>query len=117
MTALAASPHFAEALGVPDTQIARKWLAWHKANPQVYELFVRFTLSAINRGHSKLSAWLIINRIRWETVVETQGEDFKISNDSIAYYSRLFMYHYPEYAGFFRIKPLKGQPPTEREEE
>jgi hypothetical protein len=49
-----------------------------------------------------------VNRIRWETTVETLGGDFKISNNFIAYYSRLFMDEHPEYRGFFRTKTLKG---------
>ena len=62
-----------------------RWWDWHKKNPQVYELFQKFTMQAINRGHKNLSAWLIVNRIRWETTVVTTGPDFKISNDFIAY--------------------------------
>ena len=89
------------------SSVKRKWWAWHKQNPHVYELFTKFTMQAINRGHRKLSAWLIINRIRWETSIETNGDDFKISNDFIAYYSRLFMHDYPQYQGFFRTKSLK----------
>jgi hypothetical protein len=42
-----------------------------------------------------LSAWLIVNRIRWETTVETSSGDFKISNNFIAYYARLFMDEHP----------------------
>ena len=87
----------------------RKWWIWHKANPHVYELFKRFTMQAINRGHRNLSAWLIVNRIRWETSIETKGDDFKISNDFIAYYSRLFMHDHPQYKGFFRTKTLKSE--------
>lgn len=84
-----------------------KWWQWHKENPHVYELFKRFTYEAIAKGHDRLSAWLIVNRIRWETMVETRGDDFKISNDFIAYYARLFMHEHPEYDGFFRTKQLR----------
>lgn len=93
-----------------------KWWAWHKQNPHVYQLFKRFTIQAIDAGHKNLSAWLIINRIRWETSIETKGDDFKISNDYIAYYSRLFMHDFPQYKGFFRTKQLKADKPvyTER---
>jgi|TARA_Y100000052_G_C2924379_1_gene70335 hypothetical protein len=86
--------------------IKHKWWLWHKKNPHVYELFKKFTLIAIDRGHKEMSAWLIVNRIRWETSVETSGNDFKISNDFIAYYARLFMHDYPQYEGFFRTKRL-----------
>ena len=85
----------------------KKWREWHEKNPNVYWLFKRFTFEAIEKGHEHLSPWLIINRIRWETEVATTGQDFKISNNFIAYYSRKFMEDYPEYDGFFRTKPMK----------
>jgi hypothetical protein len=87
----------------------QRWLEWHRSNPQVYELFKEFTFQAIRRGHRRLSAWLVVNRIRWETAVETSGGDFKISNDFIAYYARLFMDENPDFRGFFRTKPLKEE--------
>jgi hypothetical protein len=89
--------------------LKKRWWRWHKENPHVYELFKKFTLQAIGRGHRKLSAWLIVNRIRWETSVETSGGDFKISNDYIAYYARLFMVEHPEYNGFFCTKQMRRQ--------
>lgn len=80
---------------------------FNRDNPEVYELFKRFTFQAINKGHTRLSAWMIANRIRWETQIETVNDDYKISNDYIALYSRKFMKDYPEHDGFFRIKPMK----------
>ena len=90
-----------------DDSLKRKWWEWHKQNPHVYELFEKFTLDAISKGHERLSAWLIVNRIRWETAVETRGDDFKISNDFIAYYARLFMHNHPRYEGFLKTKQLR----------
>ena len=90
-----------------DDSLKRKWWEWHKQNPHVYDLFEKFTLDAISKGHERLSAWLIVNRIRWETAVETRGDDFNISNDFIAYYARLFMHNHPRYEGFFKTKTLR----------
>jgi hypothetical protein len=89
--------------------LKQKWWAWHKENPHVYMLFDKFTRQAISRGHKNLSGWLIVNRIRWETSIETSGDDFKISNDYVAFYARLFMAKNPEYQGFFRIKRMKRE--------
>ena len=86
-----------------------KWWSWHKKNPQVYELFEQFSLQAIKKGHKRLSAWLIINRVRWETSVETYGDPFKISNDYIAFYSRYFMHRYPQHKGFFKLHAMIGE--------
>ena len=86
-----------------------KWWRWHNANPDVYDMFERFALDAIRQGHTNLSAWLIVNRIRWEVAMETSGDDFKISNDFIAYYARLFHAKNKQHEGFFRTKKLKEE--------
>ena len=80
---------------------------FNRDNPEVYELFKRFTFQAINKGHTKLSAWMIANRIRWETQIETVNDDYKISNDYIALYSRKFMKDHPKHDGFFKTKLMK----------
>ena len=87
--------------------LKQQWWLWHKENPEVYELFKKFTFNAIDRGHQKFSHWLIMNRIRWETNIDTVGDEFKIRNDYIAFYARLFMVDYPEHNGIFRIKEMK----------
>ena len=87
--------------------LKEKWWAWHKQNPEFYKLFERFTFQAIERGHSRLSAWLIVNRIRWETMIVTTGDEYKISNDYIALYARLLMHQHPQYKVLFRTKPMK----------
>ncbi len=33
----------------------QEWWKWHKLNPNVYELFKRFTFEAINKGHTRFS--------------------------------------------------------------
>lgn len=92
-------------------QKKQDWWEWHKKNPEVWKLFERFALEAVNRGRTKISHWLIINRIRWETSIITTGHDFKISNDHIAFYARLWIAKYPMYAGLFTIKKMKGECP------
>ena len=86
-----------------------KWWGWHKENPQVYSMFSSYAHALINAGLTHSSAWLIINRMRWQTAIETKGGVFKISNDYIAYYARLWMVHNPKYDGFFRTKQLKDE--------
>ena len=75
---------------------------FHQKNPEVYKLFVQFTLQAINKGHAKLSSEMIINRIRWETSVITTDKDYKINNDYKPFYSRMFMALFPKYDYFFQ---------------
>ena len=87
----------------------KKWWAWHKLNPQVWEKFEEYTLEAVNSGRKHYSHWAIVNRIRWNREIETKGGEFKISNDYICFYARLFHARYPKHNEFFRLKPLKEE--------
>ncbi len=82
------------------------WEIWDRKNPKFYELFERFTFEAIKSGKTKLSAWLIVNRIRWEAEVLTSGTKYKVSNNYIAFYSRKFMAEHPQYMNLFKTKEM-----------
>ena len=86
-----------------------EWWAWHKENPHVWELFEKYTFQAIKSGLSSYSHWFIVNRIRWDFEVVTKSGEFKISNNYIAIYARLFHARHPVYSGFFNIKALKEE--------
>lgn len=90
-------------------QRKKKWWIWHKENLQVWEKFREYTLEAINSGRRHYSHWAIINRIRWNREIETHGGEFKISNDFICFYARLFHAKFPEHGDFFKIKSLKEE--------
>lgn len=94
----------------------KAWWEWHKANPHVWQLFERFSYEAVNKERKKISHWLIINRIRWETNIVTTGADFKISNDHIAFYARLWKARHPEHKDLFTTKRMFGEP-TQKENE
>jgi hypothetical protein len=85
------------------------WWEWHKGNPHVWQLFERFAYEAVNKGRTRISHWLIINRIRWETNIVTTGEDFKISNDYIAFYARLWKAKHPQHKDLFTTKRMIGE--------
>ena len=85
------------------------WWEWHKENPQVWNNFEKYTLEAIATGRKHYSHWAIINRKRWNSEIETNGGEFKISNEYIGFYARLFHARYPEHKDFFRLKQLKEE--------
>lgn len=76
--------------------------------PDVYNTFENFAFEGIRAGATKLSAWLIANRMRWELILSNKGkEEFNISNDFIGLYARLFMARHPQYQGYFSTKAMK----------
>lgn len=73
-------------------------------NPHVYELVKAFTFEVMLAGFENFSIQSIVERVRWETNVETYSEDgFKIANAHAAFYARKFMLEFPRYNGFFRL--------------
>ena len=91
-------------------QAAREF---HAENPEVWRLFVRFTLEAVGRGFNTYSVAAIFERIRWESdQADAEGRStFKLNNNHRAYYARWFMATYPQCRGFFRLRdqPSKHQ--------
>ncbi len=86
-----------------------RWAKYHQENPLIWEYFQKFSFEAIAKGRNKVSHWLIINRIRWEVYVVTTGEEFKISNNHIAFYARLWRETYPQHKSLFNVKNMVGE--------
>lgn len=87
----------------------KSWEKYHRDHPEVYLFFCRFAYEAMDSGKEKLSGWLIANRIRWEIRVQRLDYDvFKLKNDFIAIYTRLFLHEHPNHKAFFNIKAMKN---------
>ena len=87
-----------------------KFRKFHFANPHIYQTFSVYSWDAAKAGHPVFSHWLIMNRIRWDSLIQTDGEKYKIPNEFIAFYARMFMIRHPQLGTFFKIKRMKGEP-------
>lgn len=88
--------------------LTERFIDFDSKNPHIYGLFCKYTNEAIAAGKTKLSHWLIVNRIRWDAEVTTNtNEPYKISNDFIALYARKFIADHPRYKDFFDTKEMK----------
>jgi hypothetical protein len=75
-----------------------------RENPEVWSAFTRFTIEAATKGRTRLSARLVIERMRWESMISESGSAYKINNDIAPKLARRFMAHYPGMDGFFRTR-------------
>lgn len=93
-------------------KLLRRFQKFHAANPEVYELFKRFTFQAIQRGRSNYSADAVFHRIRWHVDIETRSvDDFKLNDHYTACYARLFMRDFPAHEGFFETRRSAADDP------
>lgn len=84
-------------------QLFAAFAKFHRENPEVWNLFERYTLATIDAGHSNYSANAVFERIRWHVDIETSGGSaLKLNNNFRCFYARLFHAAYPHYAGYFR---------------
>lgn len=74
-----------------------------KLNPGIYKAFRDFSLEAARKGRTRLSARLVLERIRWETMLYENGHEFKINNNVAPGLARKFMEDY-QMVGFFRTR-------------
>ena len=91
------------------TDAQKRFDAFHADNPDVYELFKRFTFEKIDAGKKKYSARGIIFRIRWETDIQTTEEQPNINDHWSPFYARMFMRDFPRHEGFFELRKQQGE--------
>lgn len=95
-----------------------RFLAYHAANPQIYQQLRRFAREAVQAGAKRLSINLLFERVRWFTAVEAQDDAFKVNNTFRAWYARLLMQQEPALAGVFETRRAEADDvaiPTEPE--
>jgi hypothetical protein len=90
---------------------------YDRDNPIVWKMFLRYTKEYVKRKQDqgirkkriKLSAWMVMNRIRWEAYISTDDRfsEFKINNNYIAHYARKFKERYPKWQHLFETRQLK----------
>lgn len=90
-------------------QIYRRFRAFHKANPQVWDLFQQFTNELIAQGYKRYSVDAVLHRVRWEVAIKTRGDEgVKLNNDFTPYYARMWLATHPQWPNFFELRARKS---------
>lgn len=78
---------------------------FHIENPNIYALFQKEVFRAIKAGRTRISARTVMEFIRWSIYVETTDEaGYKINNNHIPFYARMFMKDHPEHRSLFELR-------------
>ena len=92
-----------QCLSFDEPQLVREFRQFDRANPEVYELFCKFTYEAIKKDRRPIGAKLIYERIRWYERVDTTDVNFKLPNNYHAFYARKFVQNHPEWDWVFKL--------------
>ena len=86
---------------------------FHRDNPRVMDLFIRYAREAKATGRRRYSIWAIANRVRWHVDIDTHGDKFKINNNWLAYYTREIERRCPELRGFIAKRASRADLPRQ----
>lgn len=68
-----------------------RFLAFHHRNPEVYIEFSRAAYQARMVGMLKYSAYAIMHVVRWNRAIQSGGDEYKINNNYVPLYARMWM--------------------------
>ena len=90
-------------MSLEQTRLEKDFQKFHAKNPAVWTEFKRYAFESIESGRQHYSAAFIIQKIRWDSSINTSNTNaFKIPNATAAYYARLFHKSFPAYKGLFK---------------
>ena len=87
-------------------EMRRACQEFHDANPEVWELFVKFALEKAAVGYDHYGVSGVFERVRWETSVGGEEPELKINNNFKPFYARRFNLMNPHLGDgqFFRLR-------------
>jgi hypothetical protein len=84
------------------------FLDYHRENSLLWTAFEEKALEIISLGKKHYGARAVIEIVRYERLRLGASDGFKINDNFIAYYARIFEFLHPQYNGFFQMRKIKG---------
>lgn len=92
-----------------EATIQERFEAFHASNPRVYRALRELALAMVRAGVRHYGIKGLVEKVRWEFTMQTQGQPFKICNSYTSRYARLLVRNEPELEGFFELRKLIKQ--------
>lgn len=85
-----------------------RFKVFDEQNPQVYAMFRSSVAEAAQAGARKIGAKMIMENIRWRSMIETRGEPWKVNNSYSSRYVRKLLAESPHLEYLFERRALKS---------
>ena len=89
--------------------IEARFQRFHENNPEVFAELERLTNIVVDNGIQRIGIELLMNQIRWNSMLRTRGDVFKINQNYASRYSRLLVAEHPEWDGLFEFRKLRSK--------
>ncbi len=81
---------------------------FHRTNPHVYDALVRLARQGARAGRTRLGIGMLFEVLRWEHLLRTEGDPFKLNNNLRSRYARLLMHQESDLKDLFDVRELQG---------
>jgi hypothetical protein len=81
---------------------------FHANNPQVFRALHSYARQLYDRGVKKFGINALFERLRWDYLVQTTGDAFKLNNNYAPYYARLLVEIDPDLDGFLERRASRA---------
>ncbi len=88
--------------------IQERFERFHAQNPHVYRRLVEICLTMKRRGLRQWGAKAAYEILRFQGILSTNGDAFKLPNSYTSRYARKIMAEVPELDGFFETRELRA---------
>lgn len=95
--------------GPREGSIEARFVAFHDANPWVYDALRTLALDLVRRGRTRIGIKMLFEVVRWQHARATVSEDgVKLNNDLSSRYARVLADREPELAEAFETRRLRA---------
>lgn len=91
-----------------DSVSEQRFKEFHSKNPQVYTSLVKLAKELKGRGHRKIGIKMLFEVVRWQTMLKTEGDQFKLNNNYHSRYARMIMDNEPDLDSIFELRELRS---------
>lgn len=78
--------------------LPERFADFHADNPHVADALERLAEQWFAAGNQRGSTKAFIERLRWESGIQTSGGEYRLDNSLTAFYSRLLLERHPEWS-------------------
>lgn len=89
-----------------DATIDGRFRLFHHDNPHIYRILEERVAALAARGARRVGIAALVEQLRYDPTVKTDGHDFKVNNDFRSRYVRLLEQRHPEWAPLFKKREL-----------
>lgn len=91
-----------------ESELDKRFREFDDKNPKVYIKLLKMTKDLKDRGHSRIGIGMLFEVIRWQTMLQTVGDPYRLNNSYRSRYVRKIAHEHPEFANMFETRELRS---------